>query len=105
MRLPAVIRLWPLASWLLALHTALVLLVYFLSLAPARGGDRYGLWFFLGMFDFPVSFLFPDLPSDALTALTWILVGGLQWSLVGLILDLVRKSVLRRAALRGTRNI
>lgn len=65
------------------------------------------IWLWARLLDFPIVAL-EDIvnPRYGLpAALTCILIGGLQWALVGLILDLLRRSFGRGASLRGTRNI
>jgi hypothetical protein len=103
----AAFKRWPIATWLFCLHAFLILAVYILWLASSHDVERDMIWLWARIFDFPVATL-EDIvnPRYGLpTALTCILIGGLQWALVGLILDLLRRSLIRGASLRDTRNI
>ncbi|MFL6519506.1 MAG: hypothetical protein ACJ8NS_04740 [Chthoniobacterales bacterium] len=103
----AVFKRWPIACWLFCLHALLILGVYILWLASSRDVERDMIWLFARLFDFPVSPL-EDIVNPRYgfpAAITCILIGGALWALVGLILDLVRRSLMRGASLRGSRNI
>jgi hypothetical protein len=103
----AVFKRWPIAFWLFCLHALLILGVYILWLASSHDVERDMIWLWARLLDFPVAAL-EDIvnPRYGLpAALTCILIGGLPWALVGLILDLLRRSFIRGASLRGTRNI
>jgi hypothetical protein len=65
------------------------------------------IWVSASLLDFPVAALEGMVkPRFGLpAALTCILIGGLPWALFGLILDLLRRTLVRRASLRGTQNI
>jgi hypothetical protein len=102
-----VFKRWPIASWLFCLHALLILGIYTLWLASSHDAERNMIWLWARLLDFPVAPL-EDIvnPRYGLpAALTCILIGGLQWALVGLILDLLRRSFIRGDSLRGTRNI
>jgi hypothetical protein len=103
----AVFKRWPIAGWLFCLHALLILGVYILWLASSHDGERDMIWIWAALLDLPVAAL-EDIvkPRFGLpAALTCILIGGLPWVVVGLILDLLRRSLIRRASLRGTQNI
>ena len=108
MSVNAIIRRWPIASWLFVLHTFLVLLVYYVWLTSTEPwGERNMIWLWIYRVDFPISYAYiiVDHAPARVTAIACILIGGVQWSIVGLLLDLLRKKVLRRTSIRGTSNI
>lgn len=92
----AVFRRWPIAAWLFVLHAAFVLLIY-IQWAMDSGVDRGMIWMTVFVLDLPSSFLFVDRPgSMGLYALSVVFIGGLQWALVGALLDFLRRLVKRR---------
>lgn len=93
----AVFRRWPIASWLFVLHAAFVLLIY-LRWAMDSGVDRGMIWMTVFILDLPSSYLFLDRPGPRmeLYAASAIGIGGLQWALVGALLDLLRRFVSRK---------
>ena len=103
----AVFKRWPIASWLFSLHALLILGVYILWLASSHDVERNMIWLWTRLLDFPIVALVDIInPRYGLpAALTCILIGGLQWAVVGLILDLLRRSIIRGASYHGTRNI
>lgn len=93
----AVLKRWPIASWLFVLHAAFVLLIY-IQWAMDSDMDRGMIWMTVFILDLPSSYLFLDRPGPKmeLYAASAIVIGGLQWALVGALLDLLRRFVRRK---------
>jgi hypothetical protein len=92
----AVFRRWPIAAWLFVLHAAFVVLIY-LSWATSGSVERGMIWMTVFLIDLPLSYLFVDRPgSMGLYGASAIVLGGLQWALVGALLDLLRRALKRR---------
>jgi len=55
--------------------------------------EREMMWLWTLILDFPIGFvyLYFEVPSHFLTAIISIVLGGLEWALVGWLLDLLRK--------------
>ena len=103
----AVFKRWPIASWLFCLHALLILGIYVVWLASSHNGERDMIWVSATLLDFPVTALEGMVQSrfGLQAAITCIIIGGLPWALFGLILDLLRRTLVRRVSLRGTQNI
>ena len=87
----AVFKRWPIAAWLFVIHAAFVLLIY-LQWAMDSDVERGMIWMTVFILDWPSSYLFLDRPGKmGLFALSVIIIGGLQWALVGALLDLLRR--------------
>ena len=100
----AVFRRWPIAAWLFVVHAAFVLLLYIMW-ATDSSIERGMIWMTVFILDYPSSYLFVDRPgATELFAISVIFIGGLQWALVGAVLDLLRRFVRRRQSGRGTLN-
>lgn len=92
----AVLRRWPIAAGLFILHAAFVLLIY-IQWATDSSIERGMIWMTVFILDWPSSYLFVDRPGPmGLYAASAIFIGGLQWALVGALLDLLRRVVRRR---------
>jgi hypothetical protein len=101
----AILRRWPITTWLFFVHAAFVLLIYVLWVTNSDV-ERGMIWMAVFLFDLPSSYLFVDRPgSTALFATSAIFIGGLQWALVGAFLDVLRRGFKRRQSRRGTPNI
>lgn len=99
-----VLRRWPVATWLFALHATFVLFIYILW-ATSSSIERGMIWMTVFLIDLPSSFLFVDRPgSTGLLAVSAIFIGGLQWTLVGAFFDVIRRAIRRKQALRETQN-
>ena len=102
----AVFRRWPVAASLFLLHAVLVTLIYIVW-ATNSSVERGTIWMTVFLIDLPASFLFvferPD--SMLLHAISAILIGGVQWALIGAIVDGLRRLLKRRQSRRGTANI
>ena len=95
----AIFRRWPIATGLFVLHAVFVLLIY-LSWATSSSVERGMIWMTVFLIDLPSSYLFVDRPgSMGLYAASAIFIGGLQWTLVGAILDFFGRLVRRRKSL------
>ena len=93
----AVLRRWPIAMWLFALHAIFVVLIYVLW-TTSSSIERGMIWMSVFLIDLPSSYLSFQLDrpgSTGLLALSAILIGGLQWALIGAIFDLIRKAIRR----------
>ena len=98
----AVFKRWPITAWLFLLHAAFVLLIY-IQWAIDDGVERGMIWMTVFIIDLPSSYLFLDRPgSMELYAASAIVLGGLQWALVGAFLDLLRRLGKRKQSLRET---
>jgi hypothetical protein len=98
----AVFKRWPIAAWLFAIHAAFVLLIY-IQWAMDSGVERGMIWMTVFILDLPSSYLFLDRPGSMwLYAVSAIFIGGLQWALVGALLDLLRRFAKRRQSLHET---
>lgn len=96
MRALAVFRRWPIAAWLFVLHAAFVLLIY-IQWAMDSDVDRGMIWMTVFILDLPSSYLFFHRPDAiGLYAISAVFIGGLQWALVGVFLDLLRKFAQRK---------
>src|SRR5687767_3528868 len=92
----ALFKRWPIASWLFGLHAAFVAVIY-IQWAIDSSIERGMIWMMVFILDWPSSYLFVDRPgSIGLYAASAILIGGLQWSLLGALLDLLRRLVKSR---------
>ena len=93
----AVFRRWPIAAGLFVVHAAFVLLIY-VQWAMDSSIERGMIWMTVFILDWPSSYLFVlERPgSIALYAVSAVLIGGLQWALVGALLDLLRRLVRRK---------
>src|SRR5918996_137986 len=97
----AVLSRWPFTPGLFVLHAAFVLLVY-IWWATSSSVDRGMIWMTVFLVDLPSSYLFLHRPdSIGLYAVSAVFIGGLQWALVGALLDLLRRLVRRKQSLRG----
>ena len=98
---------WPLAPWMFALHAVPSSLVYLVWLSSGADVERDMIWLWLYFFDLPIALLYEFVePQYGLQLFfTSVRLGGLQWALVGLGLDALRRFVLRRQTPRGTPNI
>jgi hypothetical protein len=108
MRSPTLIRRWPTATGLFVLHTLIVVAIYVMWSSSWKDPERDMIWLVMIFVDFPAIYAYdpllnyfsiPVLPAGS------ILFGGLQWLLVGLVLDVILKNYVRKHALRGTQNI
>ena len=94
----AVFKRWPIAAGLFILHAGFVLLIY-IQWASDSSIDRGMIWMTTFIIDLPSSYLFFDRPEGtALHVISAILIGGLQWALVGALLDLLRRFLKKRAS-------
>jgi hypothetical protein len=76
--------------------------------ATSSDGERDFAWVWLGILDFPIVaiyFRFVSITSGHLIAITSFFLGGAQWLVIGAGCDLLRRFLIRRSALRATRNI
>jgi hypothetical protein len=108
MSVRTIIRRWPIASLLFAIHTLLVIAFYICWVLSAWDIERDMGWLMMAFVDFPVFFAYIPLVNYAsghVFALTSILFGGLEWGLVGLLFDLACRSSIGKHALRGTQDI
>jgi hypothetical protein len=108
MSVRTVIRCWPIASLLFAIHTLLVIAFYICWVLSAWDVERDMSWLIMAFVDFPIFFAYIPLVNNAsgdVFALTSILFGGLEWALVGFALDLACRRSIRKRALRGTQDI
>ncbi|HKP93045.1 MAG TPA: hypothetical protein VJS88_04045 [Chthoniobacterales bacterium] len=91
------VRRWPVATSLFVLHAAMVALVY-IWWAASSSVERGMIWMTVFLVDLPSSYLFvyerPD--SMLLHAISAIFIGGLQWAIVGAVVDLLRRRLLRK---------
>lgn len=108
MRVPALIRRWPIASSLFVLHTLVVAAIYVMWLSSWKDPERDMIWLVMIFVDFPAIYAYdpllsylsiPVLPAGS------VLFGGLQWLLVGVIFDLALRSSIRKHGLRSSTNI
>ena len=91
----AVFKRWPIATWFFVLHAAFVLLIY-IRWATNNDVERGMSWMSVFLVDLPSSYLFVDRPGlMGLYAGSAILIGGLQWALVGAVIDLIRRMSMR----------
>jgi hypothetical protein len=98
----AVFKRWPIATWLFVLHAAVVLLVY-IQWATSSSVERGMIWMTVFLLDLPSSYLFLHRPdSIGLYAVSAVFIGGLQWALVGVLFDLLRRLVRRKQSRRGS---
>ena len=106
MSLRAIIRRWPIAVALFAIHSLLVAIIYILW-QTSHDIERDMIWLTMYLVDLPTSMAYQwfDSKSGLLVALTCTVIGGLQWAFVGLILDLLWKRFFTRLSPRGTPNI
>jgi len=108
MSIRAVIKCWPIASLLFLVHTSLVLAFYVWWLRSTGNPYNDLGWLIMAFVDFPIFFAYLPLVDHAsghVFALVAIVFGGVEWGLVGLVLDFARKSISRKVALRGTTTI
>ena len=108
MRIPALIRRWPIASSLVVLHTLIVAAIYVMWFSSWRDPERDMIWLVMIFVDFPAIYAYDPLLnyfSISVLPAGSILFGGLQWLLVGVIFDLALRSSIRKHALRGSTNI
>ena len=100
----AVLKRWPIAAGLFVLHAAFVLLIY-IQWAMDSDVERGMIWMTVFILDWPSSYLFLDRPGLMwLYAVSAVFIGGLQWALVGALLDLLRRFAKRKQSLRETPN-
>lgn len=83
---------WRFAWWLLIVHTAVVLFVLSLALSPSQNADSSLAFILMVVFmylvDFPVGVLVELLDFAGWGRMgTWLIVGGMQWLLIGLFID------------------
>jgi hypothetical protein len=96
----AVLKRWPVAAGLFVIHAAFVLLIY-IQWARDSDVERGMIWMTVFILDLPSSYLFLDRPgSMGLYAVSAIVIGGLQWALVGALLDLLRRLGRRKQSRR-----
>ena len=102
----AIFKRWPVATSLFVLHAAMVSLVYILW-ATSSSVERGMIWMTVFLIDLPSSYLFvferPD--SMLLHAISAIFIGGLQWAVIGAIVDGLRRLLKRRQVRRAASNI
>lgn len=99
-----VFKRWPIAGGLFVLHAAFVLLIY-IQWASSSSVERGMIWMTVFLIDLPSSYLFLHRPSSmGLYAVSAVVIGGLQWALVGVLFDLLRRFARRRQSLRETPN-
>jgi len=67
--------------------------------------ERNMIWLTVWAFDFPISYLFVEPASTLLLAVECIVIGGVQWAMIGMGIDLFRRSLPKKRSLRGTQNI
>jgi hypothetical protein len=93
----AVFKRWPIAAWLFILHAAFVLLIY-VQWAISSSVERGMIWMTVFLIDLPSSYLFINQRQDSMSlyAFSAIFIGGVQWALVGALLDLLRRFVRRK---------
>ena len=94
----AVFKRWPIAAWVFVLHAAFVLLIY-IQWAIDSDVERGMIWMTVFLIDLPSSYLNLHLQrqdSMWLYAISAVVIGGLQWALVGALFDLLRRLVRRK---------
>src|SRR5437016_1328081 len=101
-----VIRRWPFAAGMFAVHALVVLLLYF-AWRSSTDPEREMMWLWPMVFDFPMSCLYAliEVRSHVVTAFTSIMFGGFEWAVVGSLLDLLRKRFFTKPSLRGQPDI
>jgi hypothetical protein len=108
MRVPTLIRRWPVASSFFVLHTFIVAAIGIMWFLSWRDPERDMIWLVMIFVDFPAIYAYdpllsffsiPVLPAGS------IIFGGLQWLLAGLVLDMIARNYARKHALRSTQNI
>jgi hypothetical protein len=92
-RMFAVSRRWPIATGLFVLHAVFVLLVY-IWWATSSSVERGMIWMTVFLLDLPSSYLFLDGPT--LFPISAVFIGGLQWVLVGMFFDFLRRLLRRK---------
>jgi hypothetical protein len=103
----ALLRRWPIASWLFVIHAFIVLAFYVWWLLSAANPYNDMGWLIMAFVDFPIFFAYLPLVNHAsghLFALVAIVFGGVEWALIGLVFDLAWRSISRKPVLRGTKN-
>ena len=102
----AIVRRWPFAASLCATHIAFVLLIYWAWTTAPAGDDPNMVWLWTFLFDFPISLLYllVDSPSVWPWAVASAVLGGLQWTFLGSLVDNWRKNIRRKHSLRATPN-
>jgi hypothetical protein len=102
----AIIRSWPIAVALFAIHSLFVAIIYILW-QTNHDIERDMIWLTMYLVDLPISMAYQWLDSDSglVVALTCTVIGGLQWTFVGSILDLLWKRFFSRLSPRSTPNI
>ena len=101
-------RRWLFRFCVVAIHSAIVLVLYVAWRTSLSDPERDMGWLLLTFIDFPSFFAYIPLverASGEMVALTSIIVGGAQWSLIGVGIDLVRRQLWREESLRGASNI
>lgn len=97
----AVFKRWPIATGLFLLHAAFVLLIY-IQWATDSSTERGMIWMTTFILDWPSSYLFIHRPgATELLAISTIVIGGLQWALIGVFFDLLRRLAERAQSRRG----
>jgi hypothetical protein len=92
----AVLRRWPIATCFFVLHAVFVSAIY-IRWATNNDVERGMSWMSVFLVDLPSSYLFVDRPGlMGLYAGSAILIGGLQWALVGAVIDLIRRIYKRK---------
>ena len=106
MSLLGVIRRWPFAAGMFAVHALFVLLLYF-AWRSSTDPEREMMWLWPMVFDFPMSCLYAllEVHSHLVTAFTSIVLGGFEWAVVGSLLDLLRKRFFIKPSVRGQPDI
>jgi hypothetical protein len=103
------VKRWPMASLLFGIHALLVLTIYVLWLNNSDPpGEREMIWLLMWFVDFPIFFAYARLVNHAsglMTAIICIGIGGAEWIALGILIDLLRKTYVRKQVLRGTQNI
>jgi hypothetical protein len=108
MRLPMLIKRWPIASSLLLLHTMILAVIYVMWSLSWKDPERDMIWLLMIFLDFPAIYAYdpllsyfsiPVLPGGS------VVFGGLEWLLVGVAFDMIARNCVRKHALRSTQNI
>ena len=108
MSIRALVKRWPIASFLFVVHTSLVLAFYVWWLRSTGNPYNDLGWLIMAFVDFPIFFAYlplVDRASGHVFALVAIVFGGVEWALVGLVFDFAWRSISRNLGLRGTKNI
>jgi hypothetical protein len=105
--MPRLLKHWPVASSLFGVHVILVAIVYGLWATCPIEDDPQMVWLWAFLFDFPASLIYDHIrvPSEHLFPVIAVVFGGMQWGVVGAMIDLLRKHLVRRSTFHETRSI